>query len=482
MVLEAEEPPVELEAEPPDDEQHDAPEDDADETLRAGAQYLGVSIGEARELRDWGEAEAAAWTAARELDELEHVGIIDHDTRTDDPITDLADFKRKRWTDSVKEVALELRGRHYEKLGRVDLGPILRGEEPAAKPTLAARDDGAGIFYPGALHDLHGEPGHGKSWLTLHAGAEALRANTSFAALDYEGNAHTFVARMRALGVPDDILDDPDRVAYHNLLGKTSAEQIDELVDEFTTMGVAFVALDSMLPALIRNGYDDNSNADQAAFYETVTRPLTMSGAAICCVDHMTKDATTRVRGARGGGAKLQLVDVSYSVKLSRPFSKDTPGEFRVICDKDRFGTYSIGQTIAEVTLDPHAGGTIVELAVRAPRTGNSEAPFRPTRIMERASRALEQDGELNALSLRGAVKGDDKTKPLAIDLLVNESYIAVRKDGQTKLYRSLRPYRESDTLSTGERVSPSVHPSDTTSSAEGETVSPIVETPTDTT
>jgi hypothetical protein len=305
------------------------------------------------------------------------------------------------------------------------------------------RDDGAGILYPGALHDLHGEPGHGKSWFAFHAGAEALRTGGAFGVLDYEGTPHVFVDRMRALGVDDDVLCDRDRVAYHNLPGKTGRREVEALTVQFIAMEARLVVLDAMLPALVRNGHDDNSNSDLATFYETVTRPLTAGGAAVCCVDHVTRDPSTRTRGARGAGAKLQLVDVSYSVKLTRAFSRTQAGDFKVVCEKDRFGTWSIGETVAVVHVEPHAGGTFLEVDVRTPEQSDPDRPFRPTRIMENISRALEEAGPLATNALRTAAKGDDKVKPLARSLLVNEGYISEKREGQATVYASLKPYRD---------------------------------------
>jgi hypothetical protein len=328
-------------------------------------------------------------------------------------------------------------------IGRVDLAPIVRGEQPAVVPTIVRRDDGDALFYAGALHDFHGEPGTGKTWVQLYAGAETLENGHGFAFIDYEGSAATFVARLKALRVPGDVIADPARVAYHNLVGKTTPEVVDQLVEQFTAMNVALVGLDSMLPALIRNGWDDNSNADLAAFYETFARPLTANGAALVCCDHMTKDSATRARGARGASAKLQLVDVSYSVKTLKAFSRDRAGSVRVTCAKDRFGTFAIGQTVADVQVAPNVD--FLDLDVRAPQERDPDAPFRPTVLMERVSRVLEEHGEMGANELRLAVRGDDKTKPVALQVLVNDDYVVRRKDGQRVLYHSIRPFRQDD-------------------------------------
>jgi hypothetical protein len=328
-------------------------------------------------------------------------------------------------------------------LGRVDLGTVVRGDTPTVTAGLVYRDDGEGLLYPGALHDLHSEPSHGKTWFSLLAGRDVLYGGGGLVVLDYEGTAPTFVERLRLLGVDDELIADEQRVAYHNLTGRTSEQQVAALRDEVASLRAGLVVVDAMLPALVRNGLDDNSNADLATFYESFVRPLTTTGAAVLCVDHMTKDAATRGRGARGAGAKLQLVDVSYSVRLVKPFSRDRAGSFKIVCAKDRFGTFAIGETVADVQVARRDAGVMLEL--RTPERHDPDAPFRPTRIMEYLSRALEDHGELNTRALRVASRGDDKVKPLAIELLVNEGYIERHAKGQQVLYRSVRPYRDGD-------------------------------------
>ena len=227
------------------------------------------------------------------------------------------------------------------------------------------------------------------------------------------------------------------RVAYHNLVGKSSPVQVAALACELDNVGV--VAIDSMLPALIRNGLDDNSNSDLAAFYDVIARPLTAGGAPVVTVDHLTKDAANRTRGARGAGAKLQLVDVSYTVKLTKSFSKTREGDFKITCAKDRFGTFGIGETVADVTVTPYLDDSVT-IHVGTPATVDPEKPFRPTRIMENISRALEESGPLNTNTLRTAARGDDKVKPLARTLLVNEGYIAEEHVGRESIYSSRSP------------------------------------------
>ena len=151
-------------------------------------------------------------------------------------------------------------------VGRVDLARIVRGEDPPTEPGLVYRADGTGLIYPGGVHDLHGEPGHGKTWLVVYVMAEALRTGAGVLALDYEGAPHTFVERLRALGVDDATIADASRIGYHNIPGVTGDEHVKVLASEVDELGAAFVSFDAMLPALARSGLDDNSNSDVARF------------------------------------------------------------------------------------------------------------------------------------------------------------------------------------------------------------------------
>src|SRR5206468_6770556 len=145
----------------------------------------------------------------------------------------------------------------------------------------------SGIIYRRALTNFNGEPAHGKTLFTLLAATEELHAGGAFAVLDYEGTPHTFVERMRSLGIDDEILLDETRVAYHNIAGQTRWRKVEALTAEITDMHAGLVVIDAMLPALVRNGYDDNSNTDLARFYDTIARPLAETGAAVGAVDHL---------------------------------------------------------------------------------------------------------------------------------------------------------------------------------------------------
>jgi KaiC/GvpD/RAD55 family RecA-like ATPase len=317
----------------------------------------------------------------------------------------------------------------------IDLGAVVRGDAPPIEPGIVYRNDSRGLVYAGQVHDLHAEPGIGKTWIAMFSVAETLRLGGAVLFIDYESSPRVFVERLRALDVPDDVIANVARVAYVTPTGANTPATLDALVTLAT--GRLLVVIDAAGPALAREGLDENSNADVAKWHERIVRPLARAGPAVLVVDHVTKDPTTRVRGSRGASAKLQLVDVSYAASQARAFSRTTDGIIRVRCEKDRNGYYANGEVVAEIDVAPHAGGAAMLLDVRAP--GEQV----PTVLMERVSRFLEQ--RTDGASQRGVREGcTGKTTGLiwALDVLIERGHVT-SDDGR---YRSVRPYREGQT------------------------------------
>jgi hypothetical protein len=74
---------------------------------------------------------------------------------------------------------------------------------------------------------------------------------------------------------------------------------------------------------------------------------------------------------------------------------------------------------------------------------GDVGTTFRPTKIMQRVSETVSADEGLTGNAIRTAIGGRTEYVSLALELLVSEGYIEVRKDGQAHLHYSIRPYRE---------------------------------------
>lgn len=82
-----------------------------------------------------------------------------------------------------------------------DLAQLASGIELPPTPTVFQREDGQGLFYRGAVNDLHGEPGCGKSMIAQIATAQELKNNRDVIYIDYEDSARNVVKRLLLLGV-----------------------------------------------------------------------------------------------------------------------------------------------------------------------------------------------------------------------------------------------------------------------------------------
>jgi AAA domain len=352
------------------------------------------------------------------------------------------------WVDDALHDATKNAGIEVD-LGRIDMSRIVYGDDPPTRPGLIYRPDGSGLIYPGATHGLHGEPGHGKTWFIVLAVAEALKAGQGVLMLDYEGSPHGFAERLEAVGVTKEVIADPARLAYHNIPGATDERHVAGLAEEVDDLSAVFIAVDAMLPALARNGLHDNDNSDVATFFENMARPLASLGASVILLDHVTKDSTGRMRGARGAGAKLQLVDVSYSLALKEQFSRAKAGSFRIACAKDRFGTFGIGESVATIHVVPFEHGARVELRVEAP-TAADESWNGPTFLMEQVSKYLEAErlkriDHPTTNEICDHVKGRKQWVIQALDELEQGGWIGRHQDGRSVRYQLSVPYREGD-------------------------------------
>ena len=335
-------------------------------------------------------------------------------------------------------------------IGEIDLTPFVRGDEPPVSLEVLFRDDGQGLLYRPGVTDIHGDPGTGKTLLVQYAIAEILKSGAGIVLLDFEGTARTFVERLRSFGVADDVIMDGSRVLYANMPGKITPEHVAALQDRMDSLAAAFVGVDAMLPALARSGLDDNSNSDVAHYFENNVRPLADAGVAVVTIDHIVKDSAGRGRGARGAGAKLQFVDLSYSLKPVKSFSRHEAGSFKLLCDKDRHGNFAAGSTVATVKVTPT--DRLISMTLEAPQDVSAEG-WKPTGLMEKVSRYLERHREANPVppsktEICDAVPGRKEWKIEAIDALAAGSWITPEKHGNSVRYWLNTPYREGDSPS----------------------------------
>jgi len=354
-----------------------------------------------------------------------------------------------------------------------------RRDQQASVPTLGRRIDGEFLFYPGKVHWLHGETESGKSWLAQYTAAQCLSSSEADAVLyvDFEDNAADVAARLIALGVPGEVVDDPARFAYVRPEFAPDIERERNAFDALLTRRFAFAVIDGVTESMAMARLSDNDTADVATWQLQQPRAIaSRTGAGVVCIDHVTKDADTRGRHAIGSQHKLAGLDgAAFVMGMSEPFGVGLAGVATVRVGKDRpgqvrrFGVdYSPKEqthVVAKFRLDATDPDSIAA-ALMAPAAGETQPPRgktakagrRPTWEMEQVSKYWDDTAEAGERTHNKTVAamyrrhaGTDKESSRqawrdAVGLLADEGY-AERDDGpnNSKRYRNAKPYREAD-------------------------------------
>jgi len=221
-------------------------------------------------------------------------------------------------------------------------------------------------------------------------------------------------------------------------------------LETLVAKGPTLVVFDGVTEGMALHNLNPDKGPEVARFTQLVSRPFTDVGAAVLFIDHPTKDSATRGRYAAGSAHKLNQVDgaayVFESITLARrggsgssrlSIAKDRPGAVRGACD---------GKAAAVFTLESSADGAVgwrFDVPTAAHRPGE---PWRPTLLMGRVSRHLEQaPSPLSQRSIEHDVEGRGEYIRKAIAQLVNEGFVATEGTDARRLYRSIRPFDEGD-------------------------------------
>lgn len=351
-----------------------------------------------------------------------------------------------------------------------DLTQLASGVELPPTPTVFKREDGQGLFYRGAVNDLHGEPGCGKSMIAQIATAQELKANRDVIYIDYEDSARNVVKRLLLLGVTG------EQIIGHLHYVRPSAKPSSptslggwrETLDYADTATLAII--DGVTSCLAYAGLDSNSGDDIAAWYNTMPRLISACGPAVVLIDHVVKSKDNRGRYAGGSMQKLALIDgISYSVDMTKPVGKGVRGTIVIKSGKDRISEIeehcavswsSNGSHLREAarieinSTDPK----LMRVTIARPNMMPSEDrqakrdDFRPTGLMERISRMLEDSlEEPNQSELFKALKEDGSgartaVMSKAVSLLLQEGFVSNRSGRNNRsIFKSVRPYRQID-------------------------------------
>ena len=327
-----------------------------------------------------------------------------------------------------------------------DLGPVLEGilsgDIQRPTPTIGTRTDGKGLFYAGRTNALWGESGDGKSWAALYACKQQIDLGNHVFYVDYEDNEIGIASRLMQLGLAVEAIT--TNLHYFWPDAPATLDDLDDLKKKIRDYRPTLTVIDSAGESMAIDGVKPNDDDAVARWFRVLPSLFARAGSAVIVIDHVTKDREGRGLYAIGSQRKRAAVNgAAYMVEAIKPFGMEMAGLSRLVVAKDRNGNYLRGHKVAEFHLDCTNGTQASLVAPEAP------GDFRPTVLMERTSRVLEELPEpTSQRKLQMLVVGkNDNSKSLALERLVKEGYVEKRPTRKGFEYVSLAPFREGDEL-----------------------------------
>lgn len=301
----------------------------------------------------------------------------------------------------------------------VDLSGVLADDSGVPVPTVCQRRDGLALFYVAALNAVHGVDASGKSWLAGFTIAQELRDGHGAVLVDLEESARTTVARLRQLGVTDDLIRDRFRLIRPD--APLQPDEVRAVAAAAAEVDARVVVFDSLGEALSLNGLNEDSDVDVTPFVRLRLRPLAEHGFAVVVIDHRVKNPTADPLWPSGSKRKRAAISgAMYAVEAVTPFAIGQDGRLRITCAKDRHGTYRRGEHVADLVID-----TAGSLRLYEPGTGDDELPV--VLAAKSAYQALEDEGRdlsQRALIESMAIRCSTDTKRAGIDLARDRGWI----------------------------------------------------------
>ncbi|NAE18306.1 AAA family ATPase, partial [Enterococcus hirae] len=336
-----------------------------------------------------------------------------------------------------------------------DLTGVLTGVTTEPEPTHLIREDGQALFYAGKVNGIIGESESGKTWVALHAVHQSLDAGQRVTYVDFEDTAAGVVTRLKAADATNDQL--ADLFAYIGPDESLDALASGDLHEHLATTSPALIVLDGVNAAMTLLGLDLNSNTDATVFAQRVLRPLSATGACVVYIDHIPKSKDHDTKGGIGAQAKRAMTTgCTLRADVLAPFGRGRSGKLRLTVDKDRPGHVRGASASAKyagtAVLESDPGTGDVHLRVDQPEgldAVSDNAPFRPTRLMEKVSHFLTTipDGA-SGYAIEKEVSGKASAIRVALELLAEEGYTRREAGARNSvLHHHVKPYTEAGEL-----------------------------------
>lgn len=218
----------------------------------------------------------------------------------------------------------------------VELQGYLDGTFQPITPTMFTRTDGVSLLYEGLTHSFFGEPESGKSLILLLESINRIRDGLDVLYLDFEDQPQGVIGRFLEFGCDKELL-------RQHLTYVRPDEKFNEESPEWQNLlsrRFALVVMDGVTEAMGLAGLEMNDNTDVTTFYRLMPNALAArTGAAVVMIDHVTKSAESRSRGAIGGQHKLAAITgAAYLIEPDSPLGRGKRGEVVMRVAKDRPG------------------------------------------------------------------------------------------------------------------------------------------------
>lgn len=300
---------------------------------------------------------------------------------------------------------------------------------PPAPPDLL------GLIYTGRRHLVSGPPESTKTVFAYICALQALRDGWKVAIIDFEMGATAAVLLLTELGATEDEV----RAIHYVEPNEPPQGAMQHMIDA----GIQLVIVDASASAFEIMGLDDNSRKDVERFARTWINPFWKAGVTTMLIDHVTKDTETRGKFTIGSERKLGSTDIHLNLEAVKSLSRGSSAIIKVHAHKDRPGFLTRPTaTVLELSSDHNHQ---ITWTTKDANPTDPEGDFRPTKLMERVSRHLEQLEEPASMtSLENDVQGKGEYIRQAAEALVHDGY-ATEQPGPKKarLFSSISPYRE---------------------------------------
>jgi len=271
-------------------------------------------------------------------------------------------------------------------------------------PSIGERSDHQKLLYSGAVNMLFGDSGSAKSWIAQAIGKQECDAGHYVVFIDYESQATSIKGRLASLGMSEKSMGFFIYISAPGAFDDQAQAWLDKLVDNLKP---TLLIIDS---AGESQAMEDVSAAPDVAitrWRKQLPGHYAERGLAVLEIDHsgVSWENANRVAGSFRKKAGLTGISLQAVPMTGHPHARGKEGRTKIVCRKDREGTYANGEVAAVFVHKDHLNGTHGWVELRTP----TEEDLKPKAAREPkpmlAARAMQDNGlDDDDLSIRDVV------------------------------------------------------------------------------